>query len=120
MFDRLVKKEGLMRVAVILLVGSILFLTLNVLTTGKDGRRQIIDNDGGTEERLCSVLSDISGAGQVDVMVQYGENQQVSGIIITAEGGADPVVANDLTRAVTTLYGIPVSRVIVFEKEQEE
>ena len=48
MFDRLVKKDGLMRAAVILLVGSILFLTLNVLTTDKDGRRQIIDNDGGT------------------------------------------------------------------------
>ena len=120
MFDRLVKKDGLMRAAVILLVGSILFLTLNVLTTDKDGRRQIIDNDGGTEERLCSVLSGISGAGEVEVMVQYDVKDQVSGVIVTAEGGSDPVVANDLTRAVTTLYGIPVSRVIVFEKEQEE
>ena len=41
-------------------------------------------------------------------------------MIVTAEGGANPVVANDLTCAVTTLYGIPVSSVIVFEKEQGE
>jgi hypothetical protein len=120
MFDRLVKKDGLMRAAVIILIGSILFLTLNVLTTDKDGRRQIIDNDGGTEERLCSVLSGIRGAGQVEVMVDYSDDLQVSGVIVTAEGGGDPVVASSLTRAVTTLYGIPVSRVIVFEKEQEE
>ena len=53
-------------------------------------------------------------------MIEYDENSRVSGVIITADGGDDPVVANDLTRAVTTLYGIPVSSVIVFEKEQEE
>ena len=29
------------------------------------------------------------------------------------------VVANDLTKGVATLYRIPVSSVIVFEKEQE-
>ena len=120
MFDKLVKKEKLMRLITILLVGSILILTLNVLTTSKDSRRQIIDLDGGTEERLCSVLSGINGVGQVDVMIEYDENSRVSGVIVTADGGADPVVANDLTRAVTTLYGIPVSSVIVFEKEQGE
>ena len=38
---------------------------------------------------------------------------------LTAEGGANPVVANDLTKGVATLYRIPVSSVIVFEKEQE-
>ena len=120
MFDRLVKKEGLMRVVVIILIGSVMFLTINVMTTSKDGRRQIIDPDGGTEERLCSILSDISGGGKVDVLIDYTGTNKVSGIIITAEGGSDPVIANNLTRAVTTLYGIPVSSVIVFEKEQEE
>ena len=120
MLDKLLKKERLMRIVVIMLTGCVLFLTLNVLTASKDGRRQIIDSDGGTEERLCNVLSDISGAGDVDVLIEYSDTSRVSGIIITAEGGADPVIANNLTRAVTTLYGIPVSSVIVFEKEQEE
>ena len=120
MFDKLVKKEGLTKTAVLILIASIVFLTLNVLMTDKDGRRQIIDSDGGTEEKLCSVLSEISGVGAVDVMIEYNPDDMVSGVIVTAEGGSDPVVANNLTRAVTTLYGIPVSSVIVFEKEQEE
>jgi len=120
MFDKLVKKDLLMKLVTFLLIGSILCLTINVLTTGKDGRKQIVDLDGGTEERLCTVLSGIRGAGDVDVMIEYDENSRVSGVIVTASGGADPVVASKLTDAVTTLYGIPVSSVIVFEKEQED
>lgn len=120
MFDKLVKKEAVMRLVTVLLVGSILILTLNVMFSGKDRRKQIADIDGGTEERLCAVLSGISGAGEVDVMLDYDSESKVSGVIITAEGGRNPVVANNLTKAVTTLYGIPVSSVIVFEKEQEE
>ena len=120
MFDKLVKKEALVRLIVFILIGSILFLTLSVFTSGKDRRRQIIDLDGGTEERLCSVLSDIRGAGAVDVLIEYDTEKRVVGVIVTADGGSDPVVANNLTRAVTTLYGIPVSNVIVFEREQED
>ena len=120
MFDKLAKKEGLMRLVTILLIGSILLLTLSVLGESKDRRRQIIDLDGGTEERLCAVLSDIKGVGAVDVMLEYDEHQSVTGVIVTAEGGSNPIVASNLTSAVTTLYGIPVSSVVVFEKEQEE
>lgn len=120
MFDKLVKKEALTRLITILLVASILLLSLNVLTGSKDHRRQIIDLDGGTEDKLCSMLSEIKGAGEVDVIIEYDKESMVTGVVITADGGANPVVANDLTKAVTTLYGIPVSNVIVFEKEQEE
>lgn len=120
MFEKLVTKQSLMRLVTVLLIGSAVILTLNILTTGKDGRRQIIDMDGGSEERLCSILSGIKGAGEVDVMIEYGEDDRVVGVIVTAEGGSNPVVANDLTNGVSTLYNIPVSSVIVFEKEQGE
>ena len=53
-------------------------------------------------------------------MISYDEDERVSGVIVTAEGGADPVTASRLTNGVATLYNIPVSSVIVFEKEQEE
>ena len=39
---------------------------------------------------------------------------------MTAEGAGNPTVANNLTKGVATLYDIPVSSVMVFEKEQEE
>ena len=120
MFEKLTAKENFIRLMTVLLIASVVILALSILTETDDGRRQITDGDGGSEEQLCSVLSSINGAGDVEVMVQYNEDQTVAGVIVIAEGGSDPVIANKLTNAVATLYSIPVSSVIVFEKEQEE
>lgn len=120
MFEKLTGKENFMKLITVLLIASIVILALSIFTDTSDGRKQIIDMDGGSEEQLCSMLSSIDGVGQVEVMVQYGGDDQVSGVIVIAEGGANPIVANNLTQGVSTLYSIPVSSVIVFEKEQEE
>ena len=119
MFEKLAGKGAMMRLITVLLVASVAILALNILTDSGDTRKQIIDRDGGSEEQLCSILSGMKGVGAVDALLEYDENNRVTGVIITAEGGADPVVANDLTKGVATLYQIPVSSVIVFEKEQE-
>ena len=76
--------------------------------------------DGSSEERLASVLSGIKGAGDVDAAIEYGQDGKVVGVIVTAEGARIPAVAQNLSKGVATLYDIPVSSVIVFEKEQEE
>ena len=119
MFD-IKGNTNLIRVIVVLLIASIGILTLSIITDNNDGRKQIIDRDGGTEEKLCAILSSIKGAGTVDVMVEYNDDDNVSGVIVIADGGENPVVANELTKGVATLYDIPVSSVIVFEKEQGE
>jgi len=111
-------KEHLTRLVCILLAVSIAVLALSLLTSDTDGRRQIIDRDGGSEEQLCSVLSRVEGAGTVEVMVEYSQKGEVKGVIVLAEGGSDPVVANNLTNGVATLYSIPVSSVIVFERKE--
>ena len=118
MFEKLAGKGALMRLVTVLLIASVAILALNILTDSKDTRRQIIDRDGSSEEQLCSVLSGMKGVGAVDAIIEYDENNKGT-VILTAEGGANPVVANDLTKGVATLYRIPVSSVIVFEKEQE-
>ncbi len=120
MFEKFVNKDSLTKLTVILLIASVAILSLNILTGTKDGRKQIVDTDGGDEERLCSILSGIKGAGDVEAIVKYDEDGNVQGVIVSASGGDDPVVANKLTNGVATLYNIPVSSVIVFEKEQEE
>ena len=120
MFEKIVNKGSLAKLTVVLLIASIAILTLSVLTGSKDGRKQIADLDGAEEERLCSVLSGIKGAGDVEVMVRCDEEGKVSGVLVSATGGDNPIVANKLTSGVATLYNIPVSNVIVFEKEQEE
>ena len=69
---------------------------------------------------VVPILSGIKGADEVEVIVKYDNDSQVSGVIVSAVGAENPVVANKLTNGVATLYNIPVSSVIVFEKEQEE
>lgn len=50
-------------------------------------------------------------------MLQYNEERQISGAIVTAEGAGDPVVRNNLVNAVRAVFNIPVSSVVVFEKD---
>ena len=49
-------------------------------------------------------------------MLQYGEKDQVAGVIVTAEGAGDPVVKNDLIKAVMAVFDISSANVEVFEK----
>lgn len=120
MFEKIPSRENFIRLITVLLIASIAILAFSILSESSDGRRQIADLDGGSEEQLCSVLSSIEGAGEVQVMVSYDSEDAVSGVIVIAEGGDDPVVASDLTRGVSTLFDIPLSNVIVFAREEEE
>jgi hypothetical protein len=119
MFDK-TGKDAWIKLIGVLLALSAAIMVLSIFTSDNDGRRQIVDGDGGREEQLCSVLSSIEGAGQVEVMLEYDSRSKVTGAIILAEGASDSVVRNNLTNGVATLYSIPVSSVIVFEKSYDE
>lgn len=109
-------KDKGVRLVVILIIAAVLLLSFDVFTQSKDGRRQIVDDDGGVEAELCSILSDIDGVGEVDVMLQYDEDEQITGAIVTAQGAGDPVVKNNVINAVMALFNISASSVEVFEK----
>ena len=110
-------KEMLMRAFLFAVIIAVGFLAIDTFTREKDERRQVIDQDGGSETALIQILSDIKGAGEVDVLVRYDEEQKVSGVIVTASGAGNIVVRNNLTGAVAAVFDIPVSNVMVFEKE---
>lgn len=110
-------KDLMIKLIALLIILSVALLSFDVFTQNKDGRKQIIDDDGGTEAALCSILTDIKGVGDVDVMLQYDKEKQISGAIVTAEGAGDPVVRNNLVNAVRAVFNIPVSSVMVFEKD---
>ncbi|MCI8631109.1 MAG: hypothetical protein HFG67_02395 [Firmicutes bacterium] len=110
-------KEMFMRVLVCAVVIAVGFLAVNAFTQGRDGRRQIVDEDGASETALIEILSDIKGAGDVDVMVKYEDGGGVTGVIVTASGAGSVVVKNNLTNAVSAVFNIPASNVMVFEKE---
>ena len=120
MFERPeIKKETMVKIIGAIIVASVFLLTISILTDSHDSRRQISDDDGATESALCSFLSEVKGVGDVDVMIQYGEESKVSGVIVTAQGAEDPVVKTSIIKGVSTLFDIPVSSVMVFEKNQE-
>ena len=120
MFDKFFKegksKDIIIKLITIAVIAAVLLVAFDVLTQDRYSRRQIIDEDGGSEMTLSEILTDIDGVGAVDVMIRQGEDNAISGVIITAEGAGDPVIRDNITRAVAAVYNIPASNVVVFEK----
>ena len=120
MFDKFFKegksKDIIIKLITIAVIAAVLLVAFDVLTQDRGSRRQIIDEDGGSEMTLSEILTDIDGVGAVDVMIRQGEDNAISGVIITAEGAGDPVIRDNITRAVAAVYNIPASNVVVFEK----
>ena len=110
-------KDLAVKLIAVLIIISVALLSFDVFTQNTDKRKQIIDETVSTETALCTILTDIKGVGKVDVMLQYDKDEQSSGVIVTAEGAEDPVIRNNLVNAVRAVFNIPVSSVMVFEKE---
>ncbi len=121
MLNRIMKdpalKEKALKGLALLIAIAVIILSFDVFTQSKDGRKQIVDEDGGIEAELCSILSDINGVGEVDVMLQYDDKEQITGAIVTADGAGDPVVKNNVINAVKALFNISAANVEVFEKK---
>ena len=87
------------------------------------------------EKRLAHVLSSITGAGQVEVIIYTTQGapaqpagsfgalsppraeEKPCGVIVVAEGAGNMQVRLDLARAVQTLLNLPASAVEVLPKE---
>jgi len=110
-------KDLAVKLIAVLIIISVALLSFDVFTQDTDKRKQIIDETVSTETALCAILTDIKGVGKVDVMLQYDTDEQISGVIVTAEGARNPVIRNNLVNAVRAVFNIPVSSVMVFEKE---
>ena len=137
-------KDLLIKLLTILFVAVIALLLFDVLTQSKDGRRQIVDMDGGTEYtdetalatdeelRLEEILSQMKGVGATNVMITYQNNEEINsvfnsgtankkskveGVIVAAEGAGDIVIRSNIINAVATVYDIPASNVVVYEKK---
>ena len=110
-------KDKAIKIIALFIIIAVIFLSFDVFTQSKDGRKQIIDKDGGTETELCNILADIDGVGDVDVMLQYDEDDKITGATVTAEGAGNPVVKNNLINAVMAVFNISAANVEVFEKK---
>lgn len=84
-----------------------------------DYGRDVTYAAGGVEERLSHVLSQIAGAGQVEVLVTEGE-QGVVGVLVVADGAQELSVRTELMRAAMTALDVPADAVEVFARQGEE
>lgn len=120
MFDKnKFTKEQIMKVLTALIIATIFLLSMSLLLDDRDNRKMISDNDGASESALCQILSEVKGVGEVNALVQYGDDNTVCGVIVTAQGAGNPIVKNNIVKGVSTLFDIPVSSVMVFEQTQE-
>ena len=73
------------------------------------------------EARLARVLSQVEGAGKVEVAVFYPREEDAApcGVVVVAQGAEDVAVQLRLRRAVTTLTGVDVSHVDIFLRREE-
>lgn len=110
-------KDKMSKLLVILAVSAIIFLTFSMLGDSST-KHQISDDNGSTEATLCNILSDIDGVGKVSVMIDYDQLGNVSGVIITCEGGSNNVTKNNIIKGVSALFNIPTSNVTVFSKSK--
>ena len=71
------------------------------------------------ETRLARVLSQIAGAGQVEVLVMEDGCDGVRGVLIVADGADELTVRTELMRAAMTALDVPASSVEVFARNEE-
>lgn len=112
-------KDKLSRLLIVLSVSAIVFLTISLMTDSGH-KRQISDDNESTEDMLCSILSDIEGVGDVSVMIDYDDKDNVTGVIVTCQGGDSSTARNNVVKGVSSLFNIPVSNVTVFSKNKGE
>ncbi|GEM_PF-5820876 len=102
----------------LLLLGLVLVLASYLLPKEEPVSASSLRTQSETEERLSVVLSEIEGAGNVEVLLTEDETG-VIGAIIVAEGGEKLTVQIDLIRACCAALQLPAEAVSVFEKEGE-
>lgn len=68
------------------------------------------------DEGISRVLSEIAGAGQVEVCVYY-DDAVPCGALVVAQGAGDVAVQLRLTSAVSALLGIDKDRIAVYPRQ---
>ena len=99
-----------------LLVGILLI----VIAIPTDSGETQITTGTSLESRLEKVLGQMSGVGEVSVMITYQEDEKVEGVAIVAEGGDNAVVVRNITEVVQALFDVDSHKIKVIKGNQTE
>ena len=96
-------------VALVGALALLLFMLALILPSGAEG--ESLDE----EERLCSVVSRVSGVGECEVMINYTDDGEVYGVIILCDGAENVYVRERILDLLTSLYGIRANRISILK-----
>ena len=102
---------------VALILAVIVILLVFVGSGTKNTSKTVADDTyiGKMEHKICSVIQNIAGCGKADVVISYSENEQnVTGVVVVAEGANDPIFRFKIVEVVVTLLDVDQSAVAVF------
>lgn len=124
MLKRLVEEKKLLTLVLMLLCGVALIGLSYRMTAQQEETPQHSQDVAyaaqSIEQRLSSVLSQIAGAGQVEVLVTEDAQGGVLGVLVVADGAQNLSVRTELMRAAMTALDVPASSVEVFARNAEE
>ena len=71
------------------------------------------------EEKFIQVIKNVQGVGNVEIMINYGENGKVEGAVIVAEGAGNNIIKKQITDAASTAFGVSSYKIQVLSYKQE-
>ena len=95
---------------ILLLIGILLI----VIAIPTDTKEIGVENTG-IETRLEGVLGQIEGAGNVQVMITYQEDEKIEGIAVVSDGGDNAVVVRTITEVVQALFDVKTHKIKVIK-----
>lgn len=109
---------------------AIVILFPTEMPNKSDSQQEVVIEGQELETRLKRVLSQMEGVGEVEVMITtqsektsvFGEenNQEVSGVVVVAEGADNPNVNSQITEAVKALFSIDVHKISIVKMRSGE
>ncbi len=87
--------------------------------------------EGDLERRIIEILKDVDGVGEVEVMVVLKASEEaelyggfteksvfpeLSGVIISADGGGSALVKSEISGAMEALFGLPPHKIKVLKR----
>ena len=113
--DFLKTRSGLLKVGAVLLLG----LLLLIFGGAERGSTDSQPSEQALEERLAVACSLLDSAGECEVMITYGEDGEVLGVLVLCEGADNVEVRSDIKSLCATLFGIGSNRVSVLKIREE-
>lgn len=112
-FVKRVKEIKNIKIIVLVFIIAVALIIYSSVATSSESVSYMSDE----EMRLASILSSVNGAGDVEVMISQSGNQ-ISGVLVLADGANNPLVRIRLVEATSSALGIDYTLVSVMTRNK--